>query len=96
MKESSFDALVSLFARTTNEQDMYRLFDELFTESEKKDFALRWSLMEDLYKGMPQREIASKYKISLCKITRGSKILKEPNSFVKKVLAERYDDHLHI
>lgn len=94
--KDSLDDLVSLFAKTTNENEMYKLFDELFTPAEKKDFALRWTLMQELYRGMPQREIASKYHLSLCKITRGSKILKTPNSLFRKVLSERFDDHLHL
>jgi len=90
------DDLIRLFAKTTNENEMYKLFDELFTKAEQKDFALRWNLLQELYKGTPQREIAKENHISLCKITRGSRILKSPNSYCRKVLSSRYDDHLHI
>jgi TrpR family trp operon transcriptional repressor len=94
--KDAYDDLIKLFAGTTNESDMYKLFEELFTTAEKKDFALRWTLMQELYQGVPQREIASRHNISLCKITRGSKILKSPNSICKKVLSDRFDDHLHL
>ncbi|MCH3907063.1 MAG: trp operon repressor [Sphaerochaeta sp.] len=94
--ENAMDDLIRLFAKTTNEQEMYKLFDELFTQAEQKDFALRWNLLQELYQGTPQREIAKKYHISLCKITRGSRILKQPNSFFKKILSDRFDDHLHL
>ncbi|HQQ15051.1 MAG TPA: Trp family transcriptional regulator, partial [Deltaproteobacteria bacterium] len=40
--------------------------------------------------GHTQRNIASRHKISLCKITRGSKILKKPGSITKKLLDARY------
>ncbi|MFA6775436.1 MAG: Trp family transcriptional regulator [Sphaerochaetaceae bacterium] len=94
--ENAMDDLIRLFAKTTNENEMYKLFDELFTTAEQKDFALRWNLMKELYQGTPQRDIAKKYHISLCKITRGSKILKGQNSYCRKVLSDRYDDHLHL
>ncbi|MFA6844624.1 MAG: Trp family transcriptional regulator [Sphaerochaetaceae bacterium] len=94
--EDTIDDLIHLFAKTTNENQMYQLFDEIFTPAEQKDLILRWNLLKELYQGTPQREIASKYKISLCKITRGSKILKKPNSFCKRILSERFDDHFHV
>lgn len=94
--EDAFSDLISIFAKTTDQQDMRRLFNEIFTPAEAKDIALRWNLMRDLYKGIPQRTIARTYHISLCKITRGSKILKDRNSLCRKILSDRFDDNLHI
>lgn len=94
--ENDFEDLVRVFAKTTDEQQMRQLFEEMFTPSEQKDIALRWNLMKDLYRGIPQREIAANHGISLCKITRGSKILKQKNSYCRKILSDRYDDHLRI
>jgi len=91
-----FDDLIKLFCETDNPEKMKKLFEEMFTDREQKDFILRWDLLKDLYQGIPQREIAAKHKISLCKITRGSKILKKEDSYVKKILSDRFDDHLHI
>lgn len=81
--------LVRLFTAMDDEQKMSRLFDELFTERELNDLAMRWQLLKELYQGMTQRDIASKHKISLCKITRGSKILKSENSVIHELL-EKY------
>ena len=83
-----FHELVDVFARTSNYEDMQKLFEELFTQREKYDFALRWRLLKDLHYGKTQREIANDLGISLCKITRGSKILKSPESQIKKILQE--------
>lgn len=77
--------LITVFTKIRNQGEMEKLFSEIFTNAEKKDFSLRWSLMKDLYNGLTQREIAKKRKISLCKITRGSKIVKS-NSVTKKYL----------
>lgn len=72
-------------------EEMNRFFEELFTAAELDDISLRWKLMKDLHQGMTQRSIAKKYGISLCKITRGSKILKDKDSSVLKVLKNNRD-----
>lgn len=94
--DNNLEDLIKIFARTTDEKLMLKLFEELFTPSEQKDLALRWDLMKDLYRGIPQREIAANHGISLCKITRGSKILKQKGSYCRRILSDRYDDHLRI
>jgi TrpR family trp operon transcriptional repressor len=45
--------------------------------------------MKELHQGKTQRDIASELGISLCKITRGSKILKQDDSQFGKILKER-------
>lgn len=67
-------------------KDMENFFKDIFTPSELDDLSLRWKLLKDLHDGMTQRKIAQKYGISLCKITRGSKLLKNKDSFVLKLL----------
>ncbi|MEA4859832.1 Trp operon repressor [bioreactor metagenome] len=94
--DTNYEDLISIFAKTTDPEEMKKLFEEMLTPSERKDLVLRWNLMKDLYRGLPQREIAASYGISLCKITRGSKILKQKDSYCKRLLSDRYDDHLHI
>lgn len=85
--------LIKVFSETKDLLEMEQLFEELFTTNEKNDFALRWRLMKDLYKGVPQREIAQELGISLCKITRGSKILKHENSICRIKIEEIEHDN---
>ena len=92
----AFRDIISVFSATTDEKEMEALFDDLFTGSEINDLITRWLLMNDLYKGKPQREIAENRKLSLCKITRGSKMLKKEGGFMHRLLSSRYDDHIHI
>ncbi len=94
--DKEYEDLIEVFASTTDSEDMKKLFEEMLTPSERKALLLRWNLMKDLYKGLPQREIASSYGISLCKITRGSKILKQKDSYCRKILSDRFDDHLRL
>lgn len=59
---------------------MEKFLDELLTDSERHDVFLRWKLMKMLDRGLTQRKIASELRISLCKITRGAKIIKDKDS----------------
>ncbi len=63
-----------------------RFLKEMLTPREYHDLALRWELMELLVDGVPQRKIAEQLGISLCKITRGARILKTKNGIVAKFL----------
>ena len=78
--------IVKVFASIDDTDDMRRLFDELLSPKEIADLDLRWQLLKELHAGETQRAIASRHHISLCKITRGSKLLKSKNSIVKKIL----------
>ena len=81
--------LTELASRLTEINDpeiMERFFDEILTPAEKKALSLRWRLMKLLKDGVPQRKIASDLGISLCKITRGSKIIKDSESITNKIL----------
>ena len=88
--DSTTRELIDIFARTNDRREMEVLFQEIFTPSEISTLTLRWQLLKDLYEGKTQRKIAAEHKISLCKITRGSKILKTRGSYLKKVLDGLY------
>ncbi len=68
---------------------MQRFLEEMLTPAERKDLALRWALMQRLMDGVPQRHIAEELGVSLCKITRGAKILKQNDSISKHHLMSR-------
>ncbi|MGD9201697.1 MAG: Trp family transcriptional regulator [Chitinispirillia bacterium] len=78
--------LAEVFSEITDINKMIKFFDEIFTESERKTLILRWKLMKMLNNKVPQRSIASKLGISLCKITRGAKIVKDQNSICRALL----------
>ena len=78
--------LLAVISTIDDLDGLEQFFKDLFTPAEMDDISLRWKLLKDLHKGMTQRKIAEKYGISLCKITRGSKVLKNKDSMVLKVL----------
>lgn len=91
----NLEELVEIFSKETDKQNMRKLFKEILTPAELTDVAKRWYLMKEIYKGTSQRKIAQDMEISLCKITRGSKVLKDTDSQFRKILGEMYDeDHI--
>ncbi|OGR22365.1 MAG: repressor [Desulfobacterales bacterium RIFOXYA12_FULL_46_15] len=84
--------LLNIILTIDNLDDLNHFFEDLFTPAEINDIALRWKLLKDLHKGMAQRKIADKYGISLCKITRGSRILKKKDSIMLKILNAQQQD----
>ena len=69
-----------------DEKQVYHFFKELFTEAELIDLSKRWRILKMLNDGCTQREIANELKVSLCKVTRGAKIMKDKNAIVTKYL----------
>ncbi len=78
--------IIEIFSQISDPVVMEKFFSEILTPKEIKDIKLRWELIKMVNHGLPQREIASRLHISLCKITRGSKILKDKDSVINKIL----------
>jgi TrpR family trp operon transcriptional repressor len=76
----------ALLAETNDKGLIMDFFRELFTPAECNDVAARWALIKALNRGIPQRTIAKDLGLSLCKITRGSKELRKPDSALAKML----------
>lgn len=74
VKKIDTEAEISIFLR------------ELLTESEMETLSKRWRILEMLREGHTQREIAKSLKVSLCKVTRGAKIMKDKQSVLAKYL----------
>jgi len=90
--EDNLSEIIDIFSNTTDKREMRSLFEDVFTDAERTDIAKRWYIFKELYKGTPQRKIAKDMEVSLCKITRGSKTLKNDQSVIKRVLSELYDE----
>lgn len=84
--EEGLHELFGLINKIDDPNLMENFFRCLFTPAELNDIAKRWLLVKEIDKGTTQREIAKKFKLSLCKITRGSKELKKENSAFRKLL----------
>ena len=79
---------------TSSDEQLVKEFCEcIFTPAEIKDIVNRWLLVKEINKGTTQREIARKFGMSLCKITRGSKELNKPGSAFRKILDSDIINH---
>lgn len=84
--QEGLDELLELIAEEKDSNFLKEFFTCLFTPSELIDVGKRWLLVKELDKGTTQREIARMFKMSLCRITRGSRELKKENSAFQKML----------
>ncbi len=73
-------------ARLNDAGKVERLLLELLTPAECRDLASRWDILKLLKQGRSQRSVANELKVSLCKVTRGARILKRGDSVVDTLL----------
>ncbi len=83
---NALETVAEVLASITSPAEMISFLKELLTPGEIRDITLRWRLLELLAAGETQRKIAEELRISLCKITRGSKILKQKGAVTASVL----------
>ena len=82
----NIEEISTLIKNFYTEAEIVAFFKELLTESEIETLSKRWRIMRMLVEGSTQREIANELGVSLCKVTRGSKILKNKDSILAKHL----------
>jgi TrpR family trp operon transcriptional repressor len=79
--------LSAALAATGDNEEIQAFFSFILTKAEIKAIAARWILVKEIAQGTPQRDIAKKHSLSLCKITRGSRELKRADSLFRRMLA---------
>ena len=94
--EKGKEDLLKIVLSIKDKEELKSFIDDMFTEKEVEDVVQRYLLMDDLYRGKSQRDIARDRSMSLCKITRGSKMLKKKEGFMRKFFRNKYDDFTHI
>ena len=70
-----YKELCELFAAVRSRREADLLLQDILTPQEIESLAERWQLIQMLGKRIPQRAIAKRLKISICKITRGSRVM---------------------
>jgi len=85
-KHQDFSEICKIISKLNTAEDVNDLFKGLLTQSELDDIAQRWNIIKMLDKKESQRSIAKKLSVSLCKITRGAKILKNEKSILRQIL----------
>jgi len=85
--EENITELASALAKTKDALLIKSFLRRLLTPAETADIAARWALVKALEQKIPQREIAKTLGLSLCKITRGSKEMKNPDQAFQRMIA---------
>ena len=85
--EENLSELALALAETKDPLLIKNFLRRLLTPAETADIAARWALVKALGRKTPQREIARTLGLSLCKITRGSREMKNPDRAFQKMLA---------
>jgi TrpR family trp operon transcriptional repressor len=89
LREASCEELARVLAATDDPRLVRDFLTSLLTPSERLDVAARWELVNRIDLGETQRRVAQELGVSLCKITRGSRELKKPDSPFKAMLRLR-------
>lgn len=86
MNRNNIKKIAQIFSNLSSNNEVENFLNEIFTQNELETLSKRWRIMELLSQGKTQREIAQELNVSLCKVTRGSKILKDENAITTKIL----------
>ena len=69
--------LYKLFSAIRSEKEARMLLTDMLTPAELRSLAKRWEELSLLARGVKQRDVAKKLKISISKVTRGSRVLRD-------------------
>ena len=81
------EELVELLQIASKDRNLlYAFIDDLFTPEEIQVIERRWQIIKRLYKDIPQREIADNLDVAIATVTRGSRMLKNPNGGFARII----------
>jgi TrpR family trp operon transcriptional repressor len=90
MDDTAFknELLQAIRRASGNERKLNLLLNVLLTPKELKHIQKRLQILKQLYRKVPQRRIAKNLKVSIAKITRGSREMHDPRSAFAQILKE--------
>ena len=83
---SQISDIAKFITKLNNKNEVISFIMEILTNAEIETLSKRWRILNMLKEGRTQRDIAQELKVSLCKVTRGAKILKNKSSIIAKYL----------
>ena len=87
-KDNSIMEISNILSKFQKKDEIFTFLNEIFTLNELEILSKRWRILKLLSQNKTQREIAAELNVSLCKVTRGSKILKDKKAITTKILKE--------
>jgi len=79
-------SICEVISKFKKPEEVQEFFGEIFTQSELNDVVQRWNILKRLSENESQRTISKALSVSLCKVTRGAKILKNEQSLTRQIL----------
>ena len=83
---NEINEIANIILKLKNKEEIATFLTELLTETEISTLSKRWRILKMLLAGFTQRDISKELQVSLCKVTRGAKVLKNKNSVIIKYL----------
>ena len=80
----SIKEISKILKKIDSSKEIQNFLLEILTESEVETLSKRWCILKMLLAGKTQRDIAGTLNVGLCNVTRGSKILKNKKSIIRK------------
>ncbi len=77
MKKAHTTELFDLFSRLKSSRQAELFLRDMLTPTELAKVSERWQIVKRLARGMPQRKVKEELRISIEKVTRGSKALRK-------------------
>ena len=87
---SNIEEITNFILKLNSQEEAQAFLKEMLSEAEMSALSKRWRILSMLAEGRTQRDIVKELNVSLCKVTRGSKILKEKNSVIAKYFMEKF------
>lgn len=85
---SNIEEITNFILKLNSKEEAQAFLKEMLSEAEMSALSKRWRILSMLVEGRTQRDIVKELKVSLCKVTRGSKLLKDKNSVITKHFME--------
>lgn len=80
--------LVQILVNIHKPSNLNAFLTDLLSSTEFHELAVRWQIVKQLSKGVPQRVIAKTLGVGIATVTRGARILTNPNSGFKQELTK--------
>ena len=85
---SNIEEITNFILKLNSQEEAQAFLKEMLSEAEMSALSKRWRILSMLAEGRTQRNIVKELKVSLCKVTRGSKLLKDKDSVITKHFME--------
>lgn len=82
---NNIEEIADIILDLNSKDEIQQFLSELLTDTEISTLSKRWRILKMLSQNLTQREISKELNVSLCKVTRGAKILKDKNAIVTRL-----------